>query len=101
LTVSGFPCSALPPVFVGRLITITGFENSARKAENGFVAKENCFVVRPATKQFDAEFKIFQAVMGRPLDEAARPLTDRPQGRRLTPEAALSTFSTALHPTAP
>src|ERR1700744_1528770 len=32
-----FPVRRCPPVFVGRLITIPGFQNSAPKAENGFV----------------------------------------------------------------
>jgi hypothetical protein len=39
-------------VVVVTLITIRGFSRDALKAENGFVAGENCFVARGATKQF-------------------------------------------------
>jgi hypothetical protein len=39
-------------VVVVSLITISGFSRDARKAQNGFVPGENCFVGRDTTKQF-------------------------------------------------
>jgi hypothetical protein len=48
------------PEFVGRLITMTGFRSSAPKAENGFVAKGNCFVAGVPTKQFPAASSDFK-----------------------------------------
>jgi hypothetical protein len=44
LTVSGFLLPALPAVFVVKLVTNRCFRTSAPKAENGFVARKNCFV---------------------------------------------------------
>jgi hypothetical protein len=53
LTVSGsVPVALEAPVFVGRLITMTGFRSSARQTQNGFVGRGNCFVAGVPTKQF-------------------------------------------------
>jgi len=51
LTVSGFGPPALFRRFVAALITSRCFRMSARKAGNGFVAGENCFVAGGPTKQ--------------------------------------------------
>ncbi|MBR0687067.1 hypothetical protein JQ612_01165 [Bradyrhizobium manausense] len=42
------------------LITIRGFSRDALKAENGFIAGENCFVARGATTQFSENINDFR-----------------------------------------
>jgi hypothetical protein len=50
-----------------------GFGTSARKRENGFVARENCFVAGNAAKQSWQKCELFQRV------EAAEPVAPSKQ----------------------
>jgi hypothetical protein len=53
------PLSPEFPALGGVFITAYRFRRSARQAENGFVAMENCFVGTRTTKQFQTKINVF------------------------------------------
>jgi hypothetical protein len=73
LIVSGLGLPALSRRFVARLIAKRCFRMSARKAGNGFVGGENCFVAAGSTKQFAENLNDFRRAIQTEADLGQTP----------------------------